>query len=146
MSDEKFRVARHTGRLLESRLFALWSDADAEKYARTFWTLARTLGGSELPVLIADHRPVRAYPANVLSRLDELFASLNVKLERVSILTDKNNASVTLQLQRVVDRAGFNNRRLFTDPAAGLEHLKATLTPAELERAKTFIAEWPPAS
>lgn len=144
MADEKFCVARHTGRLLETRLFALWSDADVEKYARTFWTLARSTPGTAMPVLLADHRPVRAYPTHVLGRLDEIFASLNVKLERVAILSEKSNASVTLQLQRVVDRAGFVNRRLFTDPGAAIAHLSVALTPAERERAEAFAAEWPP--
>ena len=145
VADEKFRVARHTGRLVESRLFALWTDADAEQYARAFWAQARSAPGDAQPVLLADHRPVRAYPASVLARLDQVFASLNVKLERVAVLTDKNNIGVTLQMQGVVDRAGVSHRRLCTDPEAAVEHLRSVLTPEEIARAEAFVREWPAA-
>lgn len=132
------------GRLVETRLFALWTDAEADRYARAFWALARSAPGEPLPVLLADHRPVRAYPASVLTHLDKVFASLNVKLERVAILTDGSNAGVTLQLQRTVDKAGFAGRRLFTDAAAAVAHLQPVLTADELARVTSFVAEWPP--
>lgn len=144
MADEQYRVARNEGRLIEARIFALWTDADADRYARAFWALARSKQGEPLPLLLADHRPVRAYPASVLAHLDQVFASLNVKLERVAILTDPQHAAVTVQLQRTVDRAGFANRKLFTDPDAALAHLQPALTPAERARAAAFVAEWPP--
>lgn len=143
MTTEQYRVARSVGRLVESRLFALWTDVDADRYARAFWALARSGPGEPLPLLLADHRPVRAYPASVLAHLDKVFASLNVKLERVAILTDPTNVAVTVQLQRTVDRAGFAARRLFTDPAAAIAHLEPALTLAERARVEAFVAEWP---
>ncbi len=146
VNAEPYRVARSVRRLVETRLFALWTDAEADRYARAFWALARSSPGEPLPLLLADHRPVRAYPASVLTHLDKVFASLNVKLERVAILSDLNHAAVTLQLQRSVDKAGFAGRRLFTDAEAAVAHLAPVLTPAELARAQAFVAEWPPAS
>lgn len=133
------------GRLVESRIFALWTDADAERYARAFWALARSLQGEPLPLLLADHRPVKTYPSSVLTHLDKVFASLNVKLARVAILTDASHVAVTVQLQRTVDKAGFAQRRLFTEPRDAIAHLQPELTPAELTRLEAFVAEWPPA-
>ena len=144
MSAAKFTVERHTGRLLEARVFALWSEADAEEYASKFQLVARAFPVGAKPVLLADHRPVRVYPAAVAVRLVELFTTMNLSLERAALVVTQGNVPLTLQLQRLVDSAEYSARRLFSDPADALAHVSAVLDPAETARAASFLDGYVP--
>ena len=96
------------------------------------------------PVLCADHRPVRIYPQAVTDRLIELFVEMNTRLERVAILVSQTNATLFLQLQRIVREAGYENRRVFHEPEDALPHLGAGLDADELASARAFLAEYTP--
>ena len=135
---EKFSVTRHTGRLVEARIFALWTEADAVDYATKLELVVRSLAGQQ-PVLLADHRPVRVYPTAVADRLIQLFTDMNLSLERVAIMVTLGNVPLTLQLQRLVDDAENSRRKLFSDPTRAVAHLTPSLTHAERLRATEFL-------
>lgn len=144
MTAAKFTVERHAGRLLEARVFALWSEADAEEYANKFQLVARAFPAGAKPVLLADHRPVRVYPTAVAVRLVELFTTMNLSLERAALLVTRGNVPLTLQLQRLVESADYSARRLFSEPADALAHVSAVLDPAEAARAASFLDGYEP--
>lgn len=146
MPGEKFTVERHVGGLLEARVFALWSNADAEDYARKLQLVARALPPGVKPLLLADHRPVRVYPESVADRLVELFTHMNLKLERAALVVLEHNAPLSLQLQRLVDRADYSKRRLFTAVDEALRHVEPVLSDAERVRAAEFLASWTPSA
>ena len=66
-----------------------------------------------VPVLCADHRPVVVYPQSVADRLVELFMDMNRRLERVAILVAPSNATLLLQLRRLVREAAYASRKVF---------------------------------
>jgi hypothetical protein len=137
---QKFSVVRHTGRLVEARVFALWTEADAVEYAKKLELVVRTLAGQR-PVLLADHRPVRVYPTSVAERLIQLFTDMNLSLERVALVVTQGNVPLTLQLQRLVDDAENSRRKLFSDPASAVTHLSVALDDAERRRATDFLSQ-----
>ena len=141
MSDEKFTIVRHSGRLIEARVFALWTTQDADEYGQKMQLVARALPPNTRPVLLADHRPVKVYPAAVADRLVELFTNMNLSLERAALVVTRNNVPLTLQLQRLVDAAENSMRRLFPEPRTAVTHLQPILTEAELARAAAFLDE-----
>lgn len=144
MPSHNFTVSRSVGRVLEARVFDLRTTADAEQYARAIYLAARGELGTKA-VLLADHRPVRVYPAEVADHLVLLFTTMNMQLERASLLALRDNAVLSLQLQRLVREAQYDPRRVFFDPAAALEHLAPALNADENRRVAAFVAEWPPA-
>lgn len=144
MENAKFLAERRAGRLLVARVFALWTEADAVEYAQRFQLLTRAVPANTRPVLIADHRPVRVYPAAVAQRLVELFAVMNTPLERVALVVAPNNVPLTLQLQRLVDSAEYSARRLFSDPNDALAHVSAVLDPVESAAAAAFLDDYAP--
>lgn len=142
MATAHFTVENRVGRVLEARVFSLWAPADADAYAERLSLLARTFAdGGPRPILIADHRPVKVYPAHVADRLVELFTSMNLRLERAALLVTPNNVPLTLQLNRLVEAADNTKRRLFSDMEAALTHAVRDLTAQEQSRAAAFVAE-----
>jgi hypothetical protein len=135
-----FTVERRVGRLVEARVFRLMAVADVEQYGRAF--PRHLLNGH--PILLADHRPVVIYPQDVVDRLIEMFRGLNRSWERAAIMISSTNATLQLQLQRVVREAHNPSRRVFTDSREACRFLSETLTPEELARADAFLDEAPP--
>ena len=138
-----FAVANVAGRLIEARVRSLRTRADVDAYAQALADEMKKIPGAP-PVLCADHRPVVIYPQVVADRLVELFVSMNTQLERVAILAARSNATLVLQLDRLVREAAYANRKVFHAPEDAERHLAASLRPAELSRVRAFLAEWPP--
>jgi hypothetical protein len=69
---------------------------------------------------------------------------MNERLERVAILVAQSNATLNLQLARIVREAGFTARRVFLDVRQAEAHLATVLEPSELTRMREFLAEIAP--
>src|SRR5688572_29825700 len=105
-----------TGVLIEARVLALRTRADADDYARALAMQVQAFSVRTRPILRADHRPVVIYPQEVAERLVELFVDMNSRLDRVAIVVARSNATMTLQLERMVREAAFEKRRSFHAP------------------------------
>ena len=143
-SPHPFTLAIRQGRLLEARVFSLRTVQDANRYAEAIAKEIGTMPMSIRPVLCADHRPVVIYPEEVANRLGALFADMNSRLERVAIIVAQTNATLTLQLQRIVREARFEHRRVFHDPQQAVAHLAVALDAREVARARLFLGEFRP--
>lgn len=139
MDTPKFTVERQVGRLLEARVFALWTEADADEYAHKIQLVARAVPAGTRPVLVADHRPVRVYPTAVAERLVQLFTTMNLSLERAALVVTRGNVPLTLQLQRLVEAAEYSARRMFAAKEDAIAHVSAVLDPRESARASAFL-------
>lgn len=136
-----FTVERRVGRLVEARVFRLATAAEVGDYAHAF---ARHLSApSGRPLLVADHRSVVIYAQEVVDALIDLFRVMNRHWERVALIIAPTNATLSLQLQRVVRESRNPSRRLFTDAREACRFLGELLQPDELARADAFLDEGP---
>jgi len=142
MSDGRFQIASE-GKLVTARVFALKAKGDADDYGDALRIHVAKMNG---PVLLADHRPIVIYPQLVADRLVELFTQMNTRLERVAIVAAKTNATLLLQLERLVREAAYERRRVFLAPADAIEHLAPSLTPNEIAAARAFLSGFTPSS
>lgn len=135
-------MQRTTGRVIEARVFALWTREDADIYSQALAAEVSKAPATMQPILCADHRPVRIYPQSAADRLTELFQNMNTRLERIAILVSPTNATLNLQLQRIVREAGYENRKVMHEPREALAHLHDSLNPQERDRLRDFLAEY----
>jgi hypothetical protein len=137
----EFTLSNTSGRLLEARVHSLRTRDEVDAYSKAIGDRLKTM--PQHPVLCADHRPVVIYPQIVADRLVELFVSMNTQLERVAIIAARSNATLVLQLERLVREAKYANRKVFYAPADAEKHLSVSLGVEEIGRARSFLAEWP---
>jgi hypothetical protein len=135
----EFSVDVRVGRLVEARVTSLFTREDADAYGLAVATAAMRASGA--PVLLADHRAVRIYPQPAADRLVELFRPNNTRYARIAVVVSPLNATLRMQLERLVREARSDHRRVCTEADAALEHLASSLDPRELERARAFLAE-----
>lgn len=134
-----FTVEVRTGRLIEARIEALRSLERAAAYTSGFTQVLQRFSEKERLILCADHRAVAVYPQPVTDELASLFSAMNLRLQRVAILVAPSNATLTMQLSRIVREAQNPDRRVFfaTDEAEAF--LGEVLTPAERTRLAQFL-------
>ncbi|MEZ4294755.1 MAG: hypothetical protein R3B70_07240 [Polyangiaceae bacterium] len=137
-----FSVERRVGRLVEARVHRLSTASEVERYRRAF-TSQMLMGG---PILIADHRPVHIYPQDVASKLTDIFRTLNPYWDRAALLIAPTNATLGLQLRRVVRDSLSPSRRVFVDAGEAYSFLSEALQPNELARMTAFLEESAPPS
>ncbi|MEM9191868.1 MAG: hypothetical protein AAGF12_22035, partial [Myxococcota bacterium] len=135
----QYVVAHHVGRLLEARVFALTTAAEASAYLDELAQEIQKIEGQ--PVLVADHRPVLVYPPEVTDVLVSAFRVNNALLERVAILVSPENALLQLQLARVVREASGPKRKVFHSAEMAMAFVRTDLTPEEIHRANAFLEE-----
>ena len=134
-----FTVEVHAGRLIEARVSALMNSEDARAYADA---LARVVRASrDRMVLIADHRPVAIYSQPVSDHLAALFGDMNARLERIAVLTARTNATLTMQLERIVREAQNPSRRLFHEADEAEVFLGEVLDASERRRLGRFLRD-----
>lgn len=143
-AEPPYTIESRVGRLIEARVLRLSTREDADAYSDALAAEVRRHG--EAPVLCADHRPVRIYPQAPADRLVELFQDMNSRLERIAIVVAPTNATILLQLERIVREARFEKRKVFREAAGALEHLASSLDARELARARAFLAAPSPPS
>jgi hypothetical protein len=146
-----FIVDRRAGRLVEARVFSLTNLNDVRAYSDAFAPVIHPSDGVRVanPVLCADHRPVPIYPPAVADSLVTLFTSLNAKWERVAIIVSPSNATIRMQLHRIVRESANPSRRVFLDAIEASAFLGEILSPLEQARLDDFLSaplEAPPSS
>ncbi|MCA9605849.1 MAG: hypothetical protein KC619_09665 [Myxococcales bacterium] len=137
----RYEIDNPAGCLITARVHALATAEDADTYSADLGSAVRGIRGDRQPVLLADHRPVAVYPQPATDRLVELFQQMNRRLARVAILVAPSNATMYLQLSRLVREAGFENRRVFQQGPVALEFIGRVLQPHEIVAAESFLAE-----
>jgi len=138
----RYRIENRVGRLVEARVFDLRSREDVDDYSRDLGIQVMRMPRSVRPILCADHRPVAVYPQPSADRLVELFTTMNTRLERVAIVVARSNATLAMQLQRIVREAANNARRVVHDAENAHAHLAPVLLPDELARMRDFLDEF----
>jgi hypothetical protein len=136
-----FQIEVKAGRLIEARVFGLRNLAEVDAYSASLAAQVNRMPGVA-PVLCADHRPVVIYSQAVADRLGELFLAMNSRLERATLVAARSNATLVLQLERLVREAGVSLRRVVYAPDDALKHLAESLDAIELQRARAFLAEY----
>lgn len=144
MPDQGYAMANRVGRLIEARVFGLRTRDDADAYSRELGIQAMRVPARIRPILCADHRPVAIYPQPAADRLIELFLQMNARLERVAILVAPTNATLAMQLNRIVREASFSGRKVFHRAEDAQAHLAPVLEPDELARVRDFLSEFTP--
>lgn len=138
----QFSIETRAGKLIEARVFNLPDAAAVAAYATGLQEAARPLR-EQGPVLLADHRPVSIYAPEVADALAHLFRGFNSVIVRAALVAAPSNATLIMQLGRLVREASNPGRRLFTNAADATTFLDASLTREERARAATFLASMP---
>ncbi len=144
-SQATFSCEIRVGRLIEARVHALKGPEDAQAYSAALSEVVQDhiARDGEGPVLCADHRPVAIYSPAVADELARLFGLMNAHLQRVAIIAAKSNATLVMQLGRIIREAGNPKRQLFHAAAEVTEFLAGDLDSAERARTQAFLAELP---
>jgi len=138
-SSASYTVESRVGRLVEARIEALRSEAEATAYSQLLGTVVAAVPATKRAILCADHRQVKIYGKPVSDRLAELFALMNTRLERVAIVVAPSNAILAMQLTRIAREAGLDSRRVFVDAPEAKAFLNDALDAAERHRLDVFL-------
>ena len=145
-----FTVEVQVGRLIEARIESLRSLDRAVAYADAFAGVLQRSPTTGPMILCADHRAVPVYPQAVTDKLAALFGTLNTRLARIALLVSPTNATLSMQLGRIVREANNTARRVFTVPMEAEAFLGDVLTSAERMRLGRFLrsdrSDGPPSS
>lgn len=80
------------------------------------------------------------YAPEVADELVRLFTAMNSVLSRIAVLGAPTNATLIMQLGRIIREAGNPSRQLFTDAAKADEFLGAALDEAARAALSAFLA------
>jgi hypothetical protein len=133
----EFSARVRVGRLIEMRVgrLAHLADIDALKASAA---AAMRLAGPPF-VICADHRFASPVSTDLADPWSRAMRSVNRNLGRSAILLHPANTTFNLQIQRVVQCAGSDARRVFTDRKELLDWLDVRLTEAERAALRTFL-------
>jgi hypothetical protein len=134
-----FEIHRVVGRLVEARVHSLASVARVEAYGAAFKPALGEI--PDKPILVADHRRVVIYTQPVADKLVALFTTLNQTWFRVAILVAPTNATLAMQLQRIVRESSNPSRRVFFEAAGAIEFLSEVADKQEQARLVSFLGK-----
>lgn len=127
---------------MEARVTWLSTPADVDAYvAVSAQWVAKC---RQRVILCADHRPVMIYPPEIADRFIGTLRNMNPKLERVALVVTRSNATLAMQLERLVRAAEFDGRRVCYTPEDAVSYLSGCLNVTETGRLRAFLAEWRP--
>jgi hypothetical protein len=136
VASDRFQINRY-GRLVLARVVNLTTDADVAAYTAGFGAVRAVLKSG---VLCADHRAVRIYPPIVAEGLVALFTGINAFWQRAALVAAPTNATLAIQLGRVVRESKNPSRQFFVDTAAAGAFLSEVLDDTEQEHLRMFLA------
>jgi hypothetical protein len=138
-----FTVEVRAGRLIEARIEALRNLERAAAYSGAFGQILQRGPAKERMILCADHRAVAVYPQQVTNELASLFGAMNQRLQRIALLVAPSNATLTMQLSRIVREAQNPERRVFFVMEEAETFLGEVLTVVERSRLAQFLRSEP---
>jgi hypothetical protein len=141
LQQASFSSECRIGRLVEARLKWLATAADVQDFLRAMLA-AFTVAGPRA-VICADWRQVSILPPEASDALIGLLRQGNRHFARSAVLLSPGDATLSLQVERLVRDAGNSERRTFRASGPMLAWLGEVLTPHESRRASEFI-EQPP--
>lgn len=137
-----FVVEKGVGRVVHARIQGLADADEVERYRLSFQPHFKAAeANGTVPILWADHRPVRIYTQPVADAIARMFESLNVHWLRVAILVASSNATLAMQLQRIARESNNPSRQVFFEPDRAFAFLAEVLRPDELDGVKAFAAK-----
>jgi hypothetical protein len=136
-----FTVERRVGCVVEARVHALRNGADGDAYFQAITRVVLEVQAPARAVICADHRPVVIYPPEVADKLVQLFTSVNTRVQRAALLVTPTNATVNMQLARIVRESDNPNRQVFRELERFTAFLGEVLDAAELARVRAFMGE-----
>ena len=125
------------GRLVEVRLGRLAGLADFESHHANVLSALRSAGPGF--VVCADHRSASPVPSDVADSWSRAMRRGNGSLTRSAILLNPANTTFNLQIQRVIQCAGSDARRVFMDRQELQEWLDGRLSDAERVALRVFL-------
>lgn len=132
-----FVVEKGVGRVIQARVHSLADGDEVERYRLAFLPLIQKVAPA-VPVLFADHRPVRIYTQPVSDAITRMFESLNIHWVRVAILVSPSNATLAMQLTRIVRESNNPSRQVFFETDRALTFLGEVLQPDEISGLRAF--------
>src|SRR5689334_12764780 len=128
---------RKVGRLVEVRGITPFTEAEIQDFATRYMAaLTRTPGRA---VTCVDLRAATVLPEDQAKNFVTMFRRTNPLLERSAILIDPKNATLCLQLTRIIRESSNLARRAFTDMARLTIWLDEALTTEEQARLRMFL-------
>ena len=131
---------------MEVRVQSLRTRTDAELFMQEIRScVSRTATRS---IICADHRAAPIYPPVVVSQLIALFASINPHVDRAGLLIAPSNATLSMQVERILRETSNPLRRMFFDPDEMAAWLAEIQTETEASRMRAFLGRgrrtgWP---
>jgi len=130
-------VVNSVGRLVEARL----TTTDSAATLACLSAIAHTVAESTRPVVgILDLSHVRVFGPEDAEQMLAVMRGHNPRVERTAILVN-GDALFGMQMERLVRAAAARNRRVFRVGSQAVTWLSEVLTPEEIERARSFVAE-----
>lgn len=137
----------NVGRLLEIRVGKGYETPDDVKHMiGMIRARVSTLPDDVKHVTIADWRACRVLTTEAAAHALNMLRGVNPRTERSLMLHTGESPTAVMQFLRLVREAEHPNRRLFTDAEEALAWVSEVLTPAEAERARTFLTARLPAT
>jgi len=133
-----FTVQRHVGRLIEVHIDAFAAPHDVEACAGA---VRSAIAGvkDKRPVICADYRSVAIFAPGVADIMVRIFTDIDARVERAAMLLPEKNATLTLQIERIVRETHDPNRRAFSAPLPLAHWLGDILVAAEKRRLGVFL-------
>ena len=129
-----------TGRLVEVRIGRLVGLSDIESLDAACRAAMRSAGPGA--VVCADHRFASPLLSpDLADAWSRCMRAANRSVGRSAILLHPTNATFNLQIERIVQCAGHQGRRVFTDRDELHEWLDGELTEAERARLRSFLSD-----
>jgi hypothetical protein len=125
------------GRLVEVRVGRLARLADVESLNAAVREAMRSAGPEVL--VCADHRFAFPLPCDLADPWSRAMRGVNRSVIRSAFLLNPANTTFNLQIQRVIQCAGSDRRRVFTDQQELVEWLGALLTEPERAALRAFL-------
>jgi hypothetical protein len=130
-------VVNSVGRLIEARL----TTTDSAAIFACLSAIAHAVANSPCPVVgILDLSQVRVFGPEDAEHMVTVMRGHNPRVERTAILVN-GDALFGMQMERLVRAAAARNRQVFRFGSQAVAWLSEVLSPEELARARSFIAE-----
>ena len=125
------------GRLIEVRYLAAGQLQDHQALNAKVYALLAGMTGRA--VFCTDMRKLDVLSDDLADRLAKAYRVANSKVERTAVLV-KAKSKISSQMLHIIDAAGHDYRRLFTEVAAAQEWLSEVLSDDEQRRLSGFVA------